>query len=398
MASVSKNVTIFPAAAAAAGCAASCAGTQTDYQDGSWLREYQLSAAAQGGWNFVSFEWDTTTTTSEGGTTTTHNTSRFNPEGQREFRTYFGSASLWEEVTISNIVANFSQTQTYTITTAVSPAGGGTTTGDGTYAAGASCTITATPAAGYTFVRWEKNGAQVSTSASYTFTVSESATYTAVFSDDVVTITLVVHNGMGWGYVGFVGGQSSSQQISKTFQRGSQFTIEATRDPVNFSEFKIWRWRSGSISSTNSTITGWATADETYTAYFAFPITASARLLDDNTKPCPQGEVLITYLETPQTPWAQDVSYERTEPGIIKCRQRSTGGGWTFVKWLWRNHPSAEWYTSTNQDLLADNAKRFEAIALFKRFATHLLVNSSARATPVQLVYDPATNKLVADY
>jgi hypothetical protein len=220
----------------------------------------------------------------------------------------------------------------------------------------------------------------------------------AVFSDDVVTITLVVHNGMGWGYVGFVGGQSSSQQTSKTFQRGSQFTIEATRDPVNFSEFKIWRWRSGSISSTNSTITGWATADETYTAYFAFPITASARLLDDNTKPCPQGEVLITYLETPQTPWAQDVSYERTEPGIIRCRQRSTGGGWTFVKWLWRNHPSAEWYTSTNQDLLADDARRFEAIALFKRIPTHLLVNSSDRTTPVQLVYDPATNKLVADY
>ena len=297
--------------------------------------------------------------------------------------------------------AVFEQVTTYTITTAVSPAGGGTTTGDGTYAAGASCTITATPAAGYTFVRWEKNGQQVSTSASYTFTVSESATYTAVFSDDVVTISLVVHNGMGWGYVGFVGGQSSSQQISKTFQRGSQFTIEATRDPVNFSEFKIWKWRSGSISSTNSTITGWATADETYTAYFAFPIIASARLLDDNTTPCPQGEVLITYLETPQTPWAQDVSYERTEPGIIRCRQRSTGGGWTFVKWLWRNHPSAEWYTSTNQDLLADDAKRFEAIALFKRFATHLLVNSSARATPVRLTYDDragGTGLLVADY
>lgn len=218
---------------------------------------------------------------------------------------------------------------------------------------------------------------------------------------DTVTITLVVHNGMGWGYVGFVGGQSSSQQISKTFPRGSQFTIEATRDPVNFSEFKIWRWRSGSISSTNSTITGWATADETYTAYFAFPITASARLLDDNSKPCPQGEVLITYLETPQTPWAQDVSYERTEPGIIRCHQRSTGGGWTFVKWLWRNHPSAEWYTSTNQDLLADDARRFEAIALFKRFATHLLVNSSARATPVRLTYDDragGTGLLVADY
>ena len=238
------------------------------------------------------------------------------------------------------------------------------------------------------------------TESRYTKTTLDVLNVTAYFEEipDVVTITLVVHNGMGWGYVGFVGGQSSSQQISKTFQRGSQFTIEAMRDPVNFSEFKMWRWRSGSISSTNSTITGWATADETYTAYFAFPITASARLLDDNTKPCPQGEVLITYLETPQTPWAQDVSYERTEPGIIRCRQRSTGGGWTFVKWLWRNNPRAGWATSTNQDLLADNAKRVEAIALFKRTPTHLLVNSSTKESPAKLVYDSATNKLVADY
>lgn len=29
---------------------------------------------------------------------------------------------------------------------------------------------------------------------------------------------------------------------------------------------------------------------------------------------------------------------------------------------------------------------------------THLLVNSSSRSTPVRLVYDPSTNKLVADY
>ena len=36
--------------------------------------------------------------------------------------------------------------------------------------------------------------------------------------------------------------------------------------------------------------------------------------------------------------------------------------------------------------------------ARFVSVRTHLLVNSSNRSTPVQLVYDPATNKLVADY
>jgi hypothetical protein len=39
-----------------------------------------------------------------------------------------------------------------------------------------------------------------------------------------------------------------------------------------------------------------------------------------------------------------------------------------------------------------------EVQALFERTPTDLLVNSSDRTTPVQLVYDPATNKLVADY
>lgn len=36
--------------------------------------------------------------------------------------------------------------------------------------------------------------------------------------------------------------------------------------------------------------------------------------------------------------------------------------------------------------------------AVFVRAPTHLLVNSANQSAPVQLVYDPATNLLVADY
>ena len=36
--------------------------------------------------------------------------------------------------------------------------------------------------------------------------------------------------------------------------------------------------------------------------------------------------------------------------------------------------------------------------AVFVRAPTHLLVNSANLSAPVQLVYDPATNLLVADY
>lgn len=70
---------------------------------------------------------------------------------------------------------------TYTITLAANPSEGGTVAGGGTYNQGASCTLTATANAGYTFVNWTKNGFQVSTEASYTFTVTESEEYVAHF-------------------------------------------------------------------------------------------------------------------------------------------------------------------------------------------------------------------------
>ena len=78
------------------------------------------------------------------------------------------------------LVANFAA-QSYTITASANPTNGGTVTGGGTFTYGQNCTLTATPATGYNFVRWTKNGQQVSTNATYTFTVTESAAYVAQF-------------------------------------------------------------------------------------------------------------------------------------------------------------------------------------------------------------------------
>ena len=69
----------------------------------------------------------------------------------------------------------------YTITVNTNNSSYGTISGDGSYDYGTSCTITATPNSGYRFVKWTKNGNQVSTNPSYSFTVTENATYTAVF-------------------------------------------------------------------------------------------------------------------------------------------------------------------------------------------------------------------------
>ena len=78
--------------------------------------------------------------------------------------------------------------QSYAVSVHVSsesPANSGTVSGGGIFAAGASCTVTATANAGYEFVRWSLTdgaaAAAVSTSAAYTFTVTASVTLYAHF-------------------------------------------------------------------------------------------------------------------------------------------------------------------------------------------------------------------------
>ena len=60
---------------------------------------------------------------------------------------------------------------------------GGTVSGGGTYEEGATVTLTATPAQGYTFVRWVKNGTSetLSTANPYTFTAATQVDALAIF-------------------------------------------------------------------------------------------------------------------------------------------------------------------------------------------------------------------------
>lgn len=76
------------------------------------------------------------------------------------------------------------------VTTTSLPVNGGTTIGDGGYAPGSTATVTAFPAPGYKFSKWVENDAVVSTTASYTFTVTGDHALTAKFKP-VYTLTLV---------------------------------------------------------------------------------------------------------------------------------------------------------------------------------------------------------------
>ena len=70
----------------------------------------------------------------------------------------------------------------YIVSLGASPTAGGTISGEGSYQSGTSVTVTATPNSNYRFTGWTENGTQVSTSASYTFTVSTDRTLVAGFT------------------------------------------------------------------------------------------------------------------------------------------------------------------------------------------------------------------------
>lgn len=67
----------------------------------------------------------------------------------------------------------------------------GTVSGGGKYTSGTSVTVKATPNTGYEFKEWQKDGATVSTSASYTFKVSGDCTLLAVFEEEPTAAKII---------------------------------------------------------------------------------------------------------------------------------------------------------------------------------------------------------------
>ena len=145
------------------------------------------------------------------------------------------------------LVANFqAQSQDYTITVSANPTNGGTVNGGGTYQQGQSCTVTATPASGYTFVRWTENGTQVSTNASYTFTVANNRTLVAQFQEETYNIRVSANPPLGGTVTG--GG---------TYHQGDNCNVTATAN--NGYIFINWT-ENGNVVSNNAdysfTVTG----------------------------------------------------------------------------------------------------------------------------------------------
>lgn len=114
---------------------------------------------------------------------------------------------------------------------------GGNASGAGSFVAGAEVTVTATPSAGYTFVRWDGSGISGSTSATYGFTMpANNCSLNAVFTPVLYPLSITKT----------VGGNASG---AGSFATGTEVTVSATPN----AGYDFIRWEaSGSTVSTSA--------------------------------------------------------------------------------------------------------------------------------------------------
>jgi hypothetical protein len=126
------------------------------------------------------------------------------------------------------------------LTLAWSPPAGGSVAGSGVFAAGATRTVSATPAPGYTFKNWSASGLPLSTSAAYDFVIQSNRLLVANFTS-IPASNYSIAVAIGTNAGGRVGGQG-------TFKAGSKRAVTAT--PKRGYIFAYWS-ENGLLASTN---------------------------------------------------------------------------------------------------------------------------------------------------
>lgn len=154
-------------------------------------------------------------------------------------------------------VANELNIDMFNIYAMCSPEVAGTVDGAGAYRSGSTCTLSVTPATGYTFLGWKKDGAAdyYSTETSISFSVTENASFVAYF-ESPVTVTVIADAAEG----GTVSGGG-------TYGLGDECTITAT--PNSGWRFVGWKVTGeDAIFTTEPSYTFTVNADASFTALF----------------------------------------------------------------------------------------------------------------------------------
>jgi uncharacterized repeat protein (TIGR02543 family) len=154
------------------------------------------------------------------------------------------------------LVANFTAGTSYVVSLSSNPLAGGTTTGSGTFNSNSLVAVVATPNLGYTFTNWTESGTEVSTNASYQFTLIGNRTLVANFAAGTSYVVSLLSNPLAGGTT--TGGG--------TFNSGSLVTVFA----IPNSGFTFTNWtENGNQVSTNSSYQFTITGDRTLTANFS---------------------------------------------------------------------------------------------------------------------------------
>ena len=169
------------------------------------------------------------------------------------------------------LVANF-ELQSFTIATSVNPTDGGTVTGYGIYDHGSTAELTATAATAYNFINWTEDGTEVSTDATYSFTVSEDRTLVANFELQSFTIAASANPAEGGTITG-----------AGTYNYGA--TAELTATTATGYDFVNWT-EDGTEVSTDAAYNFTVSEARTLVANFelqSFTIAASANPAEGGT-------------------------------------------------------------------------------------------------------------------
>lgn len=144
----------------------------------------------------------------------------------------------------------------------------GEVTGKGIYNEGTELTISATPKSGYYFDRWYEDGC---IDATRTITVTEDATYTALFFPEEVINYYDINVVSADETMGTVSGPTG------TFEEGTKLTFEAI--PASGYQFLYWMDSHEQVVSGSAVLNWTVTADDVLTAHFRVQPPADAYML-----------------------------------------------------------------------------------------------------------------------
>lgn len=245
-----------------------------------------------------------------------------------------GSSNVtWIPQTITAVFAP-SGTQKYTVTTISSPQQAGDTIGGGTYAAGETCTITATANDGWEFSHWS-NGSITINTPTHSFSVSSNSTWTAYFVHKVSVMARVRGESVGGlmtyhGSVSINSGTPERPSVSGYFYNGDSITLTAI--PDNGYRFIEWVRLSPSTSSSynvNPKSVTLGDYDELWEAVFEYVPPSDAYV----TASVAQGQEDFGDVRINSGAWLDIAKATFSSSQTVTAEARSTNPFYVFKNW-----------------------------------------------------------------